>query len=544
MGLLSSTKQGGGQPCSHFAYIIAKYDTAGNILAQATDPGQEPAFSSCFRIRSSSGQGVAVLNGNIYAAGNAHDTSDISRPTIWKHDTNLNVVWKQYDSSIEGDFTGVTALGGAIYTVGATRGSNQDFIVQKYDENGNQLWSNISGGANTDYLTGVVGVGSRLFAVGYTNSEGAGGYDAVVLEIDPVTGNILSTTTYGGAQDDKANDVATDGTDLYVVGESRSFASADGNTVGQNDIMLLRYTLGSLVEDCSNGIDDDGDGLADCLDPDCFNKDEDGDGFIAQPCGIDCDDNDPDNFPLTYYADTDGDGYGSTTSQTQACEQPAGYVTNNTDNCPLASNPDQADVDNDNIGDACDSCPNDPLNDVDEDGVCGDVDNCPTVANSSQSDIDGDGIGDECDNDKDGDGIDNLTDNCPDTPNADQADFDNDGQGDVCDPDDDGDGIDDASDSCPLEDARGFDTNGDGCIDSVDHMPALIESITLPQGVENSLLSTVNNAMKSLDKENTNAAINQINAFINNVNAQRGKKISEEDAQMLIDFAEMAIDQI
>lgn len=95
-----------------------------------------------------------------------------------------------------------------------------------------------------------------------------------------------------------------------------------------------------------------------------------------------------------------------------------------------------------------------------------------------------------------------------------------------------------------MEDASGFDTNGDGCIDSVDTMPTLIESITVPQGVENSLLSTVNNAKKSLDKGNTNAAINQMNAFINNVNAQRGRKISEEDAQMLIDFAEMAIDQI
>ena len=75
-------------------------------------------------------------------------------------------------------------------------------------------------------------------------------------------------------------------------------------------------------------------------------------------------------------------------------------------------------------------------------------------------------------------------------------------------------------------------------------MPTLIGSITLPQGVKNSLLSTVNNAKKSLDKGNTNAAVNQMKALINNVNAQRGKKISEEDAQKLIDFAERAIDQI
>jgi hypothetical protein len=47
------------------------------------------------------------------------------------------------------------------------------------------------------------------------------------------------------------------------------------------------------------------------------------------------------------------------------------------DNCPLIYNPDQADVDDDAIGDACDQCPNDNENDADADGLCGDIDNCP-----------------------------------------------------------------------------------------------------------------------------------------------------------------------
>jgi hypothetical protein len=44
----------------------------------------------------------------------------------------------------------------------------------------------------------------------------------------------------------------------------------------------------------------------------------------------------------------------------------------------------------------CDVCPNDPKNDVDNDGICGGVDNCPLEFNPEQKDSDGDGIGDTC----------------------------------------------------------------------------------------------------------------------------------------------------
>jgi hypothetical protein len=64
-------------------------------------------------------------------------------------------------------------------------------------------------------------------------------------------------------------------------------------------------------------------------------------------------------------------------------------VIDSTDNCPMYSNADQKDGNNNGIGDACD--------DYDYDGVMTAVDNCPMVVNPNQSDIDRDGIGDTCD---------------------------------------------------------------------------------------------------------------------------------------------------
>jgi subtilisin-like proprotein convertase family protein len=91
--------------------------------------------------------------------------------------------------------------------------------------------------------------------------------------------------------------------------------------------------------------------------------------------------------------------------------------------------------------------------DADGDGVEDHVDNCDPVANPDQADIDRDGVGDACDGDPDGDGISGPADNCPRAANPTQANSDADALGDACDADDDDDGRADADDGCRLESA-------------------------------------------------------------------------------------------
>lgn len=71
--------------------------------------------------------------------------------------------------------------------------------------------------------------------------------------------------------------------------------------------------------------------------------------------------------------------------------------------------------------------------DTDNDGVPDEDDNCPVIANQDQADTDDDGVGNACEPDTDGDTIADDVDNCFATPNTDQANFDDDALGDACD---------------------------------------------------------------------------------------------------------------
>ena len=150
-----------------------------------------------------------------------------------------------------------------------------------------------------------------------------------------------------------------------------------------------------------------------------------------------------DNCPTsqnTDQADLDADGEGD------ACDSDVDGdgVDNAIDNCPLDNRPGQRDIDGDGQGDICDD-------DMDGDGVDNPVDICPRRFDPAQSDLDADGEGDACDDDIDGDSVGNAIDVCPRDPDVDQYDFDADGQGDVCDPDDDNDRIPDGEDPDPFD---------------------------------------------------------------------------------------------
>jgi len=71
-----------------------------------------------------------------------------------------------------------------------------------------------------------------------------------------------------------------------------------------------------------------------------------------------------------------------------------------------------------------------------------------------------------------------------------------------------------------------------------------IEDMDLEHGIENSLVSKLSNMLKSLGKRRENAAVNQLQGFMNQVEGLRGIKLTNEQADELIENAQGVINLI
>mgnify|MGYP001065749162 CR=1 FL=1 len=207
--------------------------------------------------------------------------------------------------------------------------------------------------------TGFLGTGGR-YSLGHLTDDDGDGYTECDGDCNDGNATVSpQATDICNGVDDNCNGVVDDG-----LAKTPYYRDADGDGYGNSSASLLTclpptgYATAGLDCDDTNSLVYPGRAET------CNGLDDDCDGSVD------------DGVLIPIYPDVDGDGLGDWELASYACSVPAGYSIVGGDNCVTVANPDQADLDGDRAGDACDICPDTP--------------------DPGQTDWDGDGYGDAC----------------------------------------------------------------------------------------------------------------------------------------------------
>ncbi len=149
----------------------------------------------------------------------------------------------------------------------------------------------VDGNESTTFNPSLAGSGDHTIIYSYTDPYGCGSFDQKNITV------IAASVYYA----DNDGDGYGTGDPIYACSQP---ANTSMNNTDCNDTVASAHPGGTEI--CNGGIDDDCDNLVDDADP----------SITGQP---------------TWYADTDHDGYGNSATSVITCNQPNGYVADNTD---------------------------------------------------------------------------------------------------------------------------------------------------------------------------------------------------------------------
>lgn len=180
--------------------------------------------------------------GYVVTGGSSSFTSTEADAFILKVDSVGTFMWSHNyggPGSDWGEKIHVTPEGG--YAIGGYTNSfgegGFDFYLIKTDPVGTLEWQRTFGGTDWDKAHGLaIAADSGYFLVGETQSFGAGNLDMYIIRTDK-NGDTLWTKTYGGTEDDVANDVIVDGDSIVVVG------STESSGAGMRDGVILKFHI-------------------------------------------------------------------------------------------------------------------------------------------------------------------------------------------------------------------------------------------------------------------------------------------------------------
>jgi len=230
--------------------FVRKYDGYGNVVW--TSQSGTSSLDGANAI-SADGSGVYVV-GETQGALSGQTSSGGTDAFVQKYDGDGNVIWTRQFGSPSTDYPNSVSVDGCdVYVTGCTDGAlpgqsgsgSWDAFVRKYDGFGNVVWTRQFGFVlpAADYAFSVDFAGNAYIA-GWTNGAlsgemNAGGADAFVRKYDS-GGDVVWTKQFGSSADDHALAVSADSSGVYVTG--RTYGSLSGQQpAGDADIFVRKY---------------------------------------------------------------------------------------------------------------------------------------------------------------------------------------------------------------------------------------------------------------------------------------------------------------
>jgi len=229
-----------------FDAFVAKLNSSLN-LSQATylgGSGEDGAYA--LAISGGEVYVVGITNSNNFPEATPRDSSRIDFDAfVAKLNSSFSLSQATYLGGSGSDFAYALAISGSeVYVVGATNSNNfpeatprassrtdYDAFVAKLNSSLNLSRATYLGGSDDDFAYALAISGSEVYVVGYTDSNNFPGttprassrtdYDAFVAKLNSSL-NLSRATYLGGSGDDSASALAISGSDIYVVGVTRS----------------------------------------------------------------------------------------------------------------------------------------------------------------------------------------------------------------------------------------------------------------------------------------------------------------------------------
>jgi len=155
-------------------------------------------------------------------------------------------------------FSGVCQDADYVYAVGRTNSEGQggyDALIVKFNKSDLSIAARkVYGGAGNDYFLGVCQDADYVYAVGYTSSEGQGGDEALIVKFNKADLSIAARKVYGGTGGDYFWGVCQDADYVYAVGRT------DSEGQGGYDALIVKFNKADLsiaAAKIYGGVDDE-----------------------------------------------------------------------------------------------------------------------------------------------------------------------------------------------------------------------------------------------------------------------------------------------